>query len=95
MVYPTLGILRGYQALLQWSLSLFPNLNNEDNTELLCVSGDLARHLGNLLLCGHLSSSVFCIQFAIALQAVRQKEDKYGVYDVKDNNCVSTTQPKA
>ena len=33
--------------------------------ELLRVSGDLARHLGNLLLCGHLCSSVFCIQFAI------------------------------
>ena len=37
MVYPTLGILRGYQALLQWSLSLFSNLNNEENTELLNV----------------------------------------------------------
>ena len=76
MVYPTLGILKGVSSSFTvvsftdfffFFLSLFSNLNNEENTELLCVSGDLARHLGSLLLCGHLSSSVFCIQFAIAL----------------------------
>lgn len=34
---------------------------------LLSVSGDLAGFLGNLLLCGHFSSSVVCLQFALNL----------------------------